>query len=62
MVRSPTPDIESGTIRVEPWAEVVLHSVVRTLQFVLGLAVIGLYGDDLAREDKPAGYEESKWV
>ena len=54
---------ESGShLKVQLWAEVVFHAILRVLQLVLGLTVIGLYRNGLARRNKPAGYDQSKWV
>lgn len=40
----------------------ILNLVLRILQIVFALAVVGLYAQDLNRGDKVPKYTDSKWV
>lgn len=42
-------------------AQLLLY-IIRFIQFVLAMAIAGLYGTDLNKAQKPTGYVESKWV
>ena len=40
----------------------IIHTIIRFLQFVLALTVLGLYGTDLNNARKAHVYADSKWV
>ena len=40
----------------------ILNLVLRTLQIIFALAVVGLYAQDLNKADKVDKYSDSKWV
>lgn len=42
-------------------AQLLLYTI-RFIQFVLAIAVVGLYGTDLNHAEKPEEYTQSKWV
>ncbi len=47
---------------VDMTASSMLFASLHFFQFVLALAVIGLYGTDLDRADREEAYSDGKWV
>lgn len=40
----------------------ILHAILRFLQFVLAITVIGLYGAQLSNQRRHRGYGDSRWI
>lgn len=55
--RKPTSTVTTST----PFPILILNLVLRFLQFVFAITVIGLYGTDLHKGHKENKYTDSKW-
>ena len=49
-------------IRVAPRADLIFHHLLRALQFILAIPVLGIYAGGIAVQDKPSEFDPTKWV